>query len=77
MTKIHLLLLRMSGEIRRGPISLTRYNEILGEFAFQLYSWREFDQIRRQRGSVATLQGQGSLKRRHPLTLNDSRSPES
>jgi len=38
MTKIHLLLLRMSGKIRRELISLTRYNEILGEFAFQLYS---------------------------------------
>jgi hypothetical protein len=51
MTKIHLLLLRMSGKICRGRISLTRYNEILGEFAFQLYSWRGFDQIRWQRGT--------------------------
>jgi len=36
MTKIHLLFLRMSGKKRRGLISLTRLNEILGEFAFQL-----------------------------------------
>jgi hypothetical protein len=37
----------MCGKIRRGLSSLTRYNEILGEFAFQPYSWRELDQIRR------------------------------
>ena len=49
MTTIHLLLLRMSGKIRRGLISLTRYNEILGEFAFRVYSWCRFDQIRQHR----------------------------
>jgi len=59
MTKIHLLSLRMSGKIRRGLIGLTRYNEILGEFAFQVYSWRGFDQIRRQRASRVNLAGTG------------------
>src|SRR5258707_10321736 len=77
MTKIHLLLLRVSGKIRRGLISLTSYNEILGEFAFQLLHGEDSIKIRRQRGSRSTLRGQGSPERRLPPTCNDSLSTES